>query len=105
MSLKSKLKQKGALSEYKCDICDNPICECIIERIRKQEDALVVAKQALESVETLNTKLTMDIEDLRKENAELKEKAQNTFWNKVSSAKGSIDKQYQRFANRSKLIQ
>ena len=105
MSLKSNLKQKGALSEFKCDQCKNPICECVIDHIRGQENALVVAKQALESLESLNTKLSMEADDYRKEISELKDKVQNTFWNKVNAQKDTIKAQVERFRARDTLIQ
>ena len=105
MSLKSNLKKKGMLSFYTCDECSNPICKCVIERVRNQENALVVAKQAIESLETLNTKLTMDIEGLKKKNAVLKESVQQKFWKDVKGKQNKIDQQFQRFNNRDSLIQ
>ena len=105
MSLKDKMKQKGALSEFKCDHCKNPLCNCVIDHVRQQENALVVAKQALESLEALNTKLSMEADDYRKKISELKEKVQNTFWNKVNTSKKNIQAQVDRFRARDTMVQ
>ena len=105
MSLKDKMKQKGALSEFKCDHCNNPLCNCVIDHVRQQENALVVAKQALESLEALNIKLSMELDDERKEVAKLKDKVSNKFWNDVNAKKNSIQNQVDRFAARDTMVQ
>ena len=105
MSLKDKMKQKGALSEFKCDHCKNPLCNCVIDHVRSQENALIVAKQALESLESLNTKLSMELDDERKKVIELKDKVTNKFWNEVNSKKEWIKNQVDRFAARDTMVQ
>jgi hypothetical protein len=105
MSLKSNLKKKGMLSEYTCDKCENPICKCVIDKIRNMENALIVAKQALESLQSLNEKLSMEIDDERKTVEKLDEKVTNKFWNTINTKKKSIQAQVDRFRARDTLIQ
>ena len=85
----TKIIEGAKTEEWFCPDCDAKICDCVLKRIRLQENAMVVAKQALESLDHLNTRLTMQLDAARKERDEWKEKSEKTFHKDI---KGKMNK-------------
>ena len=75
-----------------CGECDEPVCEHVIEQVRKMENALIVAKQAITTLESLEKKRLKEIADMRKQMRNLKEavnkkKTQNAMDQKIAIEK------------------
>lgn len=87
-----------------CPDCDAEICPCVLERIRGQEDAMIVARDTIKSLDLLNNKLTKEKELLAKRNKELESKARQTENLKLKTKMDAIDHQAEKMANRGKLI-
>lgn len=92
------------VKEWSCGDCGAQICECVIGRIRQQEDAMVVAKQAIESLDLLNKKLTKEKDLAVAKVKEYKEKAENTLRKDIKDKREAIDQRFNKMVNRDKLI-
>lgn len=75
-----------------CPVCDEMICEHTVDQIRGMENALIVAKQAIVSLEGFERKYAKEIRDLRKENRTLKEKLGNKRTQKILDQKFMIER-------------
>lgn len=103
MAEKAKKKFHN-MSDFACPDCNIQLCNCIIERIRQMENAMIQSKDALELMERANTKLTADLNMLREKNEKITHEAERRFFKRINDAKAKIDAQAQRVANRGKLI-
>jgi len=86
-----------------CPDCDDQICSCTIERIRLQERAMIGAKQALQSLDALNNKLTKEKNMALEELGKWKEKAERKEQADLNKKMDAIDRQFYKLTNRSKL--
>jgi len=89
---------------YFCPDCDLEICDCVIDRIRKQENAIIQAGDALKSLEALNNKLTKEKNITLEELAKWKEKAQRREQSELDKKMKDIDERFGKIHNRDKLI-
>jgi len=96
------------LDEFRfCDTCEPRVLK-LVEHIREQENAIIVAKQAIESISALNKRLTEKYHKLRAEFDMFMSKLEETkrkgeAW-KLKKKLDEMDKQVQRFENRSRLL-
>jgi len=97
--------QEKEIAVFFCPDCDTEICCCVIERIRKQENAMIAAKQAIESMDTLNKKLTKEKDLLVAELKKWKEKARKELKKDIDDKRSFIDQRFEKLMNRGKLIQ
>ena len=86
-----------------CPICKPKVAE-LVEYIRSLENAVVVSKQAIESLKLLNDKQTKEKEFLLKERDALRDAVRGKAAKILQKRKDSIDNAYQRFLNRNMLI-
>ena len=98
-----KAKQKRREEGDCCGECGAGICPCVIEHIREQENAMVVAKQALTSLDAMYRKATMERDDFMQRNEELTDLVKGKSQDKIDDKMREIDKQASRFALRSKI--
>lgn len=59
-----KIHIKKVMKQKKCPSCYQKICPCVIDQIRDMENAMVVAKQAIESLSAVNQKQILQIGSL-----------------------------------------
>lgn len=87
-----------------CSQCNEYICEHVIAHMRRMEDAMFTAKQAIETLDALNKKQAAEIQKLYDEIDELKEQKKIVTRENIKEQMEKIDKQHQRFENRGKLV-
>ena len=96
-------KQKRKQEEGYCEKCHSRICPCVIEHIRHQENAMVVAKQAVESLDAMLKKATMERNDFMERNEELTDRLKGKSQEKIDNKMKKIDAQVSRFSLRNKI--
>ena len=96
--------QEKEIAVFFCPDCDTEICPCVIERVRKQENAMVVAKQANETLEALNNQLPKQLHMTEDELKKWKEKAQETLKADIAKKRAFLDAKHNKFLNRQKLV-
>ena len=95
---------KKVIEVFSCPDCELDICECVIERIRQQENAMVVAQQAIETITLLNKKLTAENVLAVAKVKEWKEKAEKTFQKDIDGKRKDLDLRFEKMKNRDKII-
>ena len=96
--------QEKEIAVFFCPDCDTEICACVIERIRKQEDAMIAARQALESLDTVNKKLTKEKDGLVVKIRVMEEKLRDKLKQDIKQKRAAIDAKYNRYLNKQKLV-
>ena len=86
-----------------CEHCHSRICPCVIEHVRQQESAMIVAKQAIESLDAMLHKKTLDFEEMVKRNEELTDKLTGKTQGVIDSKMKEIDSRVSRFSLRNKI--
>lgn len=98
-----KTKRDPILDEFKfCETCEDHVLK-LIEYIRNLENVQVVAKDALETINLANAKLTKDVEYLQDELAKTREALEGKERDMVKGKMVEIDKKFQRFVSRGRL--
>lgn len=82
---------------------DEPKVHGLIEYIVQLENAQVVAREALETINHANAKLTKDVEWLQKELEKYKEAAEGKEVEMIKGKMKDIDNKFNRFVHRGKL--
>ena len=98
-----KTKEKRKKESGWCEKCYFQICPCVIEQIRKMEDAMFAAKQSIESLDAMLHKKTLEKDNLMKVNKELKAKLEGKRQADISNKMKEIDRQVSRFQLRNKI--
>ena len=96
-------KQKRKQEDGYCEKCNSRICPCVIEQIRHMESAMIVAKQAIESLDAMLQKKTRDYDELQKKHDEYKMLWEGKKQNELDNKMKEIDKQVSRFSLRNKI--
>ena len=86
-----------------CENCE-PNIEKLIIYIRRLEDAQVIAKQALESIDTLNKKLNKENETYKLQAEVWEDKAKKTSQKDLEDKMALIDKHHNKIVNREKMF-
>lgn len=91
------------LDEFRfCEECEKHVLTLIIY-IRQLENAQVVAKEALETMNLAHAKISKEVELLRAERADLREKLDKKKEGDLKKKMQELDYMHQRFVNRSKI--
>ena len=98
-----KAKEKRKAEVGYCDKCHAQVCSCVIERIRQQENAMIVAKQAVESLDAMLQKATRERDDFMKKTEELKMRLKGKRQSEINQKMKEIDAQVARFELRNKV--
>lgn len=96
---KKKRREEGNV----CGECGAPVCPCVIEQIRNMESAMIVAKQAIKSLDAMLKKAILERDDFMKRNEELTDKVKGKTQGIIDSKMKEIDKQVSRFSLRNKI--
>ena len=96
-------KQKRKKESGYCEKCHAYICPCVIEQIRNMENAMFVAKQAIESLDAMLKKKTLDFEEMVRRNEELTDKVKGNTRGIIDNRLKEIDRQVSRFSLRNKI--
>ena len=96
-------KQARKKEEGYCEKCHSRICPCVIEHVRQQENAMVVAKQAITSLDAMLRKATMERNDFMKRNEELTDRLKGKTQGIINDRMKEIDQQASRFSLRNKI--
>ena len=92
------------LDEFKfCEDCEKHIL-LMINYIRELENAQVIAKQALESIDTLNKKLNKENEVYKLQAEKWKDQAEKTSHKDLKAKMDAIDNQQNKLINRGKMF-
>jgi len=96
------------LEEFKfCDKCEPHVLE-LVKYVRNLENALVVAKQAIESISSLNSRLTDKYHKLMADFKFFEEKHKKLMTKreglKLKSKLNEMDKYIKRFENRQNIV-
>ena len=98
-----KAKEKRKKEAGYCEKCHSRVCPCVIEQIRLMENAMVVSKQAVTSLDAMLKKAIMERDDFMKRNEELTDKLKGTTQGIINDRAKEIDKQVSRFSLRNKI--
>jgi len=96
-------KQKRKKEEGYCEKCHSRICPCVIEQIRNMESAMVVAKQAIESLDAMLHKKILEYEEAVKSRDEYKMRWEGKQQGDLNQKMRDIDAQTSRFTLRNKI--
>ena len=97
-------KQKRKEEEVSwCDKCHAQICPCVIEQVRNMESAMIVAKQAIESLDAMLHKKILDFEEMVKRNEDLTDKLKGKTQGIINDRMKEIDSHVSRFSLRNKI--
>jgi len=96
-------KQKRKKEEGYCEKCHSRICPCVIEQVRNMESAMVVAKQAIESLDAMLHKKILDFEEMVKRNEDLTDKLKGKTQGIINDRMKEIDSHVSRFSLRNKI--
>ena len=96
-------KQARKKEEGYCEKCHSRICPCVIEHVRQQENAMVVAKQVITSLDAMLRKATMERNDFMKRNEELTDRLKGKTQGIINDRMKEIDKHISRFDLRNKI--
>lgn len=86
-----------------CPECEPKVLE-LVEYVRALENGQIVAKQALESIDQANQKLTRERKDFVKRITELEHKLSGKSEKDLKRKMKELDDAHNRFINRSKII-
>lgn len=96
-------KQKRKKEFGLCEECNSQICPCVIKHVRQQENAMVVAKQAITSLDAMLKKATMERNDFMERNEELTDRLKGKTQGIINDRMKEIDKQVSRFSLRKNI--
>jgi len=104
----SETERDPILEEFHfCETCEPNVLN-LVAHVRDQENALLVAKQAIESISSLNKRLTEKYHKLRAEFdiflAGLQKQKRDKEAFNLKKSMDEMDKQVQRFENRQKIL-
>lgn len=85
-----------------CQECEPKVLE-LVEYVRALENAQIVAKQALESIDMANQKLTRERRDFVKRIKQLEDKLSGKTRKDMKDKMAELDNAHQRYINRSKI--
>jgi len=103
---KEKRKIVGNISKYEpgwCEECHADVCPCVIEHIRLQENAMVVAKQAITSLDAMLHKKILEYEKAGKDRDEFKMRLKGKQQGEIEDKMKAIDASVSRFSLRNKI--
>lgn len=96
-------KQKRKKESGWCEKCRSQICPCVIEHIRNMENAMVVSKQAIESLDLMLHKKILEYEEAVKSRDEYKMLWEGKKQGQLDQKMRDIDAQASRFSLRNKI--
>jgi len=96
---KKKRKEETGL----CGMCDSEICPCVIKQIRNMENAMVAAKQAIDSLDAMLHKKILECDEAVKSRDEFKMRWEGKQQGQLDQKMQDIDKQVSRFSLRNKI--